>query len=278
MHKISIVIINFNGLKYLKETLKEVQSLDYPLYEVIVVDNGSTDGSIEFLKTNKKIRLIQSPRIGEKNYACNFGISHANGDFILLLDNDLLIQDRMLLKNLLSEYICLELCGSISLAFMERGSDLTKGYGCYTSYYYSWEKPEISCEKLIKMNGSFVGSPNGAGIFIEKKLWDSIGGYDDHLSFGGDDDDLGMRLWMMGYKNYLYSKSIQLHIGQGERTDTDKYSHKLEKKVYAHLYTIVKNFKVTNALVTVAGYLFIVLQNQLNSHLTGEAPNRQWVL
>jgi len=251
---ISIIVLNYNGLKYLKETLPAIETINYPSFEIIVVDNGSSDGSVEFLKKNIKIKFIQSPKISEKNYACNLGVSYASGEFILLMDNDLLITDRCLLSELVSEWKSLETCGSISLAFSDRGSELTKGYGCYTSYYYSWEKPEINNTQLLNMHRSYVGSPNGAGIFIKKELWDEIGGYDDHLSFGGDDDDLGMRLWMSGYKNYLYAKSIQIHIGQEERTNIDKYSKKLEKKVYAHLYTTIKNFNFLNALLTIAGY------------------------
>jgi len=252
---ISIVVINFNGKKYLEETIPAIFELNYPNYEILLVDNGSTDGSIEFVKKLDGIKYIKSERIGEKNYACNLGISKSKGEYILLMDNDLILVEKDILKNLLNETNHLPDCGSIGLAYVNRNTNRTEGYGCYLSLYYSWEKPNIAIDEVKQMHGRPVGNPNGAGIFIKKELWNYVGGYDDHLQFGGDDDDLGMRLWMFGYSNYLYSNSLQIHIGMAERTDTVKYATKFQKKVYAHMYTIVKNFSLINAIITINGYI-----------------------
>ena len=252
---ISIVMINYNGKSYLEETLPPILNLNYPNYEIIVADNGSTDGSINFLKSLKKIKLIESERIGEKNYACNIGILKSKGEYILLMDNDLLITDSNLLKNLLLEEKHLNNWGSLSLAFENRGEKLTNGYGGFFCLYYSYAKPNIRLDEISQMHGTTIGSPNGSGFFIKKELWDRLEGYDDHLPFGGDDDDLGLKLWLYGYSNYLYSKSIQIHIGMPERTDTYKYSDKLQKKTYAHMYTIVKNFRLINVFITLIIYI-----------------------
>ena len=69
------------------------------------------------------------------------------------------------------------------------------------------------------------------------------------MKFGGDDSDLGMKSWMMGYKNYLYSKTIQFHIGISERKDNNKYSLKTKEVIYANLFTIVKNYKFSNMII-----------------------------
>ena len=262
-----MVIVNYNGKEYLKDAIPTVCSIDYPGCEVIVVDNGSTDGSVEWLKKNKNITLLQSPKIGEKNYACNMGVQHASGEYILLLDNDLMITDRNILAKLVKEYESLPDCGSISLAYVNRNSQITQGYGCYTSYYYSWEKPNIDLTELKCMHQSVVGSPNGAGLFIKKETWNKQGGYDDHLAFGGDDDDLGIRLWMNGYRNYLFSETVQVHIGLAERTDTFKYSNKFQKKVYAHLFTIVKDFRFVNMVITMVGYLLFSFSKSIKQSI-----------
>ena len=190
---VSVVIVNYNGLEYLKRTITAILSIEYPCYEVIVVDNGSSDGSVQFLEKNDDVKLIKSNRIGEKNYACNLGIEEAKGEYILLMDNDLVITESSIMKNLINEYMLLESCGCISLAYVNDGSDITKGYGCFTSFYYSWEKPNITLRELELMHGTHVGSPNGSGLFMKKDLRIDVGGYDDHLQFGGDVDDLGMR-------------------------------------------------------------------------------------
>lgn len=255
-------MINYNGYNYIQRTIPPLFKFDYPNYEIIIADNGSEDESIKYLKSIKNINIIHSPRKGEKNYACNLAVSKAKGKYVLLMDNDFIITDNKLLQNLINSINSLPNTGCISLAYADEHRETTKGYGCYSSYYYSWEKPEIPLKVITTMHGNYVGSPNGSGLFFEKKIWEEVGGYDDFLPFGGDDDDLGMKLWLSGYKNYLYSKSIQIHIGIPERTDTKRYSVKFEKKVFAHLYTIVKNYRFANMLITILGYtIFIILKS-----------------
>jgi GT2 family glycosyltransferase len=253
--KASIIIINFNGLQYLKRTLASVLELNYPDCEIIVADNGSEDGSIEYVQQISEVRLVQSPVYGSKNYAANYAVNQAQGDYILFLDNDLVLTEKEILKNLVNRYEQLDKCACLSLAYVNEGEKKTKGYGCFVSFFYSWSKPVISIEEVRKRHLSLIGTPQGACFFIKKNIWKELNGYDTFLTFGGDDDDLGMKAWMRGYKNYLYSKSIQIHIGLAERTDTKKYSEKFGKKTFAHLYTIIKNFNVINMIVSLFLYI-----------------------
>ena len=92
---VSVVMLNYNGLKYLKETIPPILELDYPNYEFIIVDNGSTDGSIEFINEFEKIRLIENgENLGYSN-GKNIGVWEAKGEYILSLDNDILILNKM---------------------------------------------------------------------------------------------------------------------------------------------------------------------------------------
>ncbi len=98
--KISVIMVNFNGLEYLKRTVPAVLNLDYSDFEFIVVDNGSEDGSIEFLKGFKDVILLQSSVKGSKNHACNYAVKMAKGEYVLLIDNDILLKDSNLLLEL----------------------------------------------------------------------------------------------------------------------------------------------------------------------------------
>ena len=100
---VSVVVPNFNGASYIKDSLNSVFSQDYANIEVIVVDDGSTDDSIKILKSyGSKIKLITQSNKGSST-ARNAGINLAKGEYIALLDSDdiwaenkLSIQVRML--------------------------------------------------------------------------------------------------------------------------------------------------------------------------------------
>ncbi|HEX7468213.1 MAG TPA: glycosyltransferase family 2 protein, partial [Methanobacterium sp.] len=86
---ISVIITNYNGKIHLKECLDSLERIDYDNYEIILVDNASVDGSVEFAKTIlPTIKVIPL----DKNYGfaegCNIGALEAKGEFIVFLNND----------------------------------------------------------------------------------------------------------------------------------------------------------------------------------------------
>lgn len=246
-------MLNYNGLRYLKETINPVLTLNYPSYEFIIVDNGSSDGSIEYIKSLNRIILIKSPKVREKNFACNYAIKKAKGDYILLLDNDALLTEKDLLIDLVKMYNSKKKVGVIGLSFVDKGEKKTPSYGGYFGYYFIKMQKPIGLSKVKSLNGITIGSPEGKGLFIKKSIWVKVGGYDEHLIFGGDDTDLGIKLWLIGYKNYLFSKSIQVHLGLPERQDNNKYTRKWKENYYAYLYTVFKNYSKQNLAFTFFG-------------------------
>lgn len=256
---ISLIMLNYNGLKYLKRTIPNILQLEYPNIEFIVIDNGSTDGSLEFIKFFKKIKLLQSPqeRRREKNFACNYAVKECKGQYVLLMDNDALINEKNILKELVKRYD--QRTGVIGLSFYDEGANYSKGYGGYLGFYFIKQNSKLNLDDLKKHDLCKIGFPDGATVFIEKKKWEEVSGYDDYLKFGGDDNDLGIKLWLLGYENYLYSKTFQTHIGLPERKDNKKYSLKWKEMFYAHLYTVVKNYSFTNLTITIPCYSFFGL-------------------
>src|SRR3990172_4830039 len=101
--KVSIVILNWNGLKDTLACLESLKAVDYPSFEIILVDNGSTDGSPEKLaslaKENPKIRLIlNSKNLGFSkgyNVAIQKALEHS-AEYVLLLNNDTRVNPRFL--------------------------------------------------------------------------------------------------------------------------------------------------------------------------------------
>ncbi|MEM4214996.1 MAG: glycosyltransferase family 2 protein [Candidatus Pacearchaeota archaeon] len=107
--KVSIIILNWNGKKYLQKCLDSVFNINYKNYEVLLVDNASTDDSVDFVKKryqnkikSKKLKLI----LNDKNYGYaegnNRGIKYATGTFILFLNQDTYVDKDFL--SILVEY------------------------------------------------------------------------------------------------------------------------------------------------------------------------------
>ncbi len=89
--KVSVVILNYNGKRFLKECIESVDEQDYPhrLIETIVVDNGSTDGSVGFVKKKfGRVKLIENGRNTGFSEGNNIGFKESTGDYVLLLNND----------------------------------------------------------------------------------------------------------------------------------------------------------------------------------------------
>ncbi len=270
---ISVIIVNFNGGANLKKTLDSVLALEHPNYEVIVVDNGSSDDSIAITTSyGSKVRLLQSPRYREKNFAVNFAVPYANFDHLLLLDNDVVLVNRNLLNELGFLYDDRPNTGCLTLAFVNIGENTTKGYGNYLSRHFTVNTPAVPPSSLASVNGQEIGHPSGIGIFIRKDVWNKVGGYDDFLKFGGDDNDLGIRLWNMGLENRLYSASVQIHTGMAVRNDKKKYALKFMEMVYGHLYVITKTYSNKNAFISVLCYGAYAFLKSLKQTVTKRNP------
>ena len=260
---ISIVIPNINGDQYLKQVIPVILDFDYSNYEIIIVDNGSTDSSIFFLESinNSKLKLIKSTKNKEKNFAVNLGVKESNGEYLFLCDNDVIYTNKSLLTDLLTESYKLIDFGCLGVAYKENGFENLFSYGGFFGSRFIARIYPITEQKVEKMHLREIGFASGQGIFMKKSLWNSIGGYDDYLKFGGDDNDLGIKIWMSGHKCYLYSKTIQIHIGKSGRTGKIDNSHrgelmKISDIFYAQLYTIIKNYRYLNLVKYISLYTF----------------------
>lgn len=99
---VSIILVNFNGIKYTEECIRSLRKMDYKNYEVIVVDNGSIDNSLEKLRKMKDLKLIEEKTNVGFAKANNIGVANASkkADFIAILNNDTFVE-----KNWLKEVI-----------------------------------------------------------------------------------------------------------------------------------------------------------------------------
>ncbi len=241
---ISVVVLNYNGLKYLKRTVPPILKLDYPKIEIIYVDNGSTDGSIEFLKKFKKIKLIENGKNLGYSKGKNIGVKNANGEYVLLVDNDILIRRKNTLINLIDQYS--KGIGLVQVPLLNSEEKKTKYYGLYLTYYgFNMDLEEINIKNILKYKENLleIVSPTGGDMFFRKGDWLSRGGFDESQKFNIDDIDIGPRFYLEGLKNYLYTKDYFIHLGIENSKSSKNYHNRSKFMFSGHSRSFIKNFK-----------------------------------
>lgn len=248
---ISIIILNYNGLKYLRRTIPLVLNLDYCNYETIVVDNGSSDGSLDYLKTINNIKLIVSPRKKEKGSSVNYAIKFSSGEKLLLLDNDILIKDKSTLTNLLNNLGEKEV---ISPILIDEGNNNTKYYGGFLRLYGPVNTKEFSLKSIKTFSEILSSYPNGGAIFINKMDWDIINGYDENQAFYLDDLDLGIRLWTKGYKIKIVTSIVFTHIGGKDRIKPNIWCEKYKYYFSGYARSMIKTYSTPNLTIALPSF------------------------
>ncbi len=203
----SIIIVNWNGKEHLEKCLNTIfEKTQYPDYEVIIVDNGSIDGSLEFIKNNyQSITLIENPKNLGFSRANNQGIRAASGEFIFLLNNDTEVREGWL-SNAIKVAQSNPKIGIVGckLIFPDGRIQHTGGYvtdaGIGKHYV-----DDVDGEREVE----YV---TGAAILIKKELIDKIGLLDEKFSpIYFEETDLCFRARAAGFKVVYTPNSLIIH-------------------------------------------------------------------
>ena len=268
---VSIVIINYNGLSFLKDCFSSISELNYPheRYEVIMVDNASTDGSVEYVK--KKYPFVKIIKLN-RNYGftggANFGAKYSNGDIIFFLNNDAVVDKNCLIeavKTLLKDDK-IAICGSKVISLR----DPTIQYGGGFLHYMGGAVYIPLTDRELKMEFLPVGSICGASFLIRKKVFQEVNGFDNNYFLYSDEVDLCHRVWLAGYYVVFCPKSVAYHYGGGTagKLATGKHSllaSRLSSPLrvfYGNrnsLINIIKNFELKNVFLGMLFSFFLFL-------------------
>ena len=273
----SVVIPNYNGSKYLKNCLLSLQKCEDEDFEVIVVDNGSTDGSDvlpDSLKLN--VRLIKLNENTGFAHAVNVGIREAKGEYVILLNNDTEVESGFVRK--LTEALKKNRKAFSASAMMVdmNNREVLDGAGDYYcalgwAFAYGKGKKTEECDKGRKI----FSSCGGACIYDKAKL--EITGLFDELHFAYlEDVDLGYRARIAGFDNIYEPAAVVYHAGSGfSGSRYNEFKIKLSSR--NSVYLILKNMPILQLIINlpfiVFGYLiktlFFVLKGYGKVYLKG---------
>ena len=250
MRAVSIVIPNYNGKHFLKDCLEAVFAQDIKDQEVIVVDNGSTDGSLEYLQTFPGVRVI----VLDKNYgfcrAVNEGIKAAESEYVILLNNDTEV-DKGFAAELLAaikEDEKIFSCSSKMIQFHNRElMDDAGDYYCALGWAFGRGKGD-SVEKYQDSKDIFAACA-GAAIY-RKKMLESLGYFDEKHFAYLEDIDIGYRARIHGYRNVFAPKAIVYHVGSGFSGSTHN-AFKVKLSSRNNVYLAYKNMPFLQIILNI---------------------------
>lgn len=202
--KISIIVPVYNSAKTMRECLNALSSLDYPFYEIIVVDDGSTDATAEICLSYPQILLIRTSN-GGPSRARNLGVKKATGEIVAFTDGDCIV-DQQWLRELQEGFSEEKITGvggnqispSNETAFGKYVQDTFSILGFATSYMKTPTRTAHICHNP---------SCNSA---YRKQVFFDIGGFDESL-WPGEDVDLDRRLTERNYRLMRTPKAIVRH-------------------------------------------------------------------
>ena len=211
--KVAVLVINYNGKHFLKACLESLEKQTYKNYEVYIVDNASTDGSIEYVKQHFPWvkTIVFSENLGFAK-AYNEATRIVNADYAVFLNNDTKVDANWLselVKGALEDESVVAV-GSKILFYAQpgilqhAGAQLAlTGGGIDVGQY---EKDDGKYDKR-----RFVGAVCGAAMLVRKDRFLSLGGFDDDFFAYFEDTDFCWRVWLHGYKVIYVPTSVVYH-------------------------------------------------------------------
>lgn len=204
---VSIIIVNYNGKLYLEQCLKSLTKIIYKNIEIILVDNNSSDNSLEFVKINYPNIIILKL---DKNYGFaipnNMATKIAKGDYLLFLNNDTKVTPNFINELLSVSEADQRIAILQSLLLTPTGEVDSSGD-------YIDELGIVYSSKIIPDKVRPISSARGASMLVKRKAFEKLGGFDEYFFASFEDVDLGWRAWILGYKVVIVPSSIVYHIG-----------------------------------------------------------------
>ncbi len=225
---VSVIILNWNGKRFLKDCLGTLLKQDYPNFEVIFSDNGSSDGSQEFVREKfPSVRIVENGENLGFSGGNNAGIRAARGEYIVLLNNDMVFHRKDCLSELVKAAESDKRIGIVGGMFLWvsqpkriqniRGASLPKVL------------PSLSIAALTNIAVSTADAPfeedmgqykelidiDAVDGLIKREVIGRIGLYDEKFFFTYDDADFCYRAKQAGYRIVTNPNAKMWHVGAG---------------------------------------------------------------
>lgn len=249
---ISIIIPNFNGSRFLPDLFSNLKKAILPGYEIIFVDNGSTDNSISLAKTYfpKTIFIKNSSNLGFAA-AVNQGIKIAHQPYICLLNNDLVLDKNWF------QYISASINKFPNVACF-CGTVLNKDGTSVESQGISFDWSG-KCLQIKNQSAGLIWGSSAAVVVYKKKILEKIGLFDEKYFAYLEDVDVAFRLQKNHYQTMLIPKAVSFHLGGGTSGRMGNFRAKQTFKNW--FYFISKNYSFFQIIINLPSIFIERLRN-----------------
>ena len=252
MVEVSVIIVNYNGEKYLKNCLDSLLSQSLNNFEIIIVDNGSSDSSVQYLKSlkNEKIKTL----FLDKNYGFgagnNKGFEIAKGRFIVILNNDTEVKEDFL-ENLIKPFEKDEKIGMVApLILFKDNPDTIDKAGGHLVYFDGLNRGRGCQERLSEeyLKPCYTLIPDGCAACFKREVIEKLGFFDEDFFLYGEDTDLGLRYVRGGYRCFYQPEAVVYHMHSATAGEYSKLkAYYVERN---RIFVLVKNFPLFCILIS----------------------------
>ena len=221
---VAVVILNWNGRKFLEQFLPSVTGSTYTNKRIIVADNASSDDSLSFVRNNfPQVEILQNNRNDGFAKGYNVALKQVQSDYYVLLNSDVEVTAGWIepVIELMENDPSIAACQPKLLAFDDKMqfeyAGASGGWIDKLGYPFARGRVFENCEKdrgqYNEAQECFWAS--GAAMFIRADVYHGLGGLDEYFFAHQEEIDLCWRIKLAGYKIYVQPASVVYHVGGG---------------------------------------------------------------
>ena len=262
--RVALMILNFNGLRWLNDCLSSVTKVTYPNLEVYLIDNGSTDDSCAFVRSKyPAVRLISFAQNLGFAEAYNRAVRGVEAKYVVLLNSDT-IMDSDLVSELVAEAESDPTIGSVGCKIVQPSASRRYGPVFFTGnglfigpLFFGSTIGKDAVYAVYETRTECIANC-GAAVLYRKSLVDAIGLFDADFWSDWEDHDLGFRIRITGYRNLYSPRRKVLHLGAASYGSVDS-RNRVARMTRNMLFTYVKNYEARNIILRFFPMIFAIL-------------------